>query len=593
MAHFHVLQNIILPDETRADRTVLFARWPQGNVSLADQDGALSLKQGTMIDLMSFFNAFSHRKWHALTGIKQLGFRISGCGRVRIIISAYHETAAARAVVEYEGDLSEEGLTLDIGDISKIHGEVLAADILAISDAKLKSAYWATLVPPLRKVTLAAVITSFRREREVQAAIKKFTDVIIPHAPKGHLHLYVIDNGKTLAETSGNNVTVLHNENFGGAGGFSRGFIEAQKSGGFSHVLFMDDDASCEPESVWRTQALLGYVKDERGSVAGAMLYADRPTIQYEKGASVRLHGKKDSIWKAHHHGWDLADIASVAANDLTEKANYGGWWFFAFPVKAVDCLAFPFFVRGDDVDFSITNKLNIITLNGVATWCDNFGYKLNPPTEYLAARSWMALCFMHSDSDTIKDCFRLMSKYAIKLGMRFDYAGMHAVLDGLEHAFEGPDFFNRHPAPLDILAIQKNRHSAEKLELQQFEKLRAVSWRKPRIRRLLAFLSFGGALLPTNLTRPVIIHTRIAWEAGSWTLLRVSAAAFGAGRDVRLYRRNAAEFRQGLMRIARLKLRFIKQFKQIQKEYDKKKGQYRSPAYWCTILGLSKEDEL
>ncbi len=589
----HILQNIVFPDETRADRTALYAYWPNGGIKLADQSGALFAKQGTHISLMSFFNAFSHRKWHALTGIKQLAFRVFGRGRVRITISTYNETAAAIAIADYEGDLSPHGITLDLADISQIHGEVLAADIEILTDTELSSANWVTPEPPCRDVTLAAVITSFRREHEVQAAIQKFNETIIPRAPKDHLHLYVIDNGKTLPEISGSAVTVLHNENLGGAGGFSRGFMEAQQAGRFSHVLFMDDDASCEPESVWRARILLSYVKDERGSVAGAMFYADRPTHQYEKGASIRIQGKHHGTWHAHHHNWDLADIASVAANDLTEHANYGGWWFFAFPIKPVKHLAFPFFVRGDDVDFSITNKLNIITLNGIATWCDNFGYKLNPPTEYLAARSWMALSFMHGDDVSIKSSFKCLLKDALKLGMRFDYAGMHSVLDGLEHAFEGPEFFSRNPAPLDILTQQKSRASAEKLTLKQFEKLRPVSWRRPRIRRFLAMISLGGALLPASLIRPVIIHTRIAWEAGSWTLQRVSAAAFGVGRDVSVYQRNSAELRKGLKRIAGLKLHFFKEFKNICKNYDDNKGQCRSQTYWQTTLGLSKGDEL
>ena len=37
----------------------------------------------------------------------------------------------------------------------------------------------------------------------------------------------------------------------------------------------------------------------------------------------------------------------------------YGGWWYFAFPVDQVKHQPFPFFVRGDDVSFSLVHDFN------------------------------------------------------------------------------------------------------------------------------------------------------------------------------------------------------------------------------------------
>ena len=38
-------------------------------------------------------------------------------------------------------------------------------------------------------------------------------------------------------------------------------------------------------------------------------------------------------------------------------------WWFLAFNLKDIIKYPFPFFIRGDDLLFSLNNKLNITTL--------------------------------------------------------------------------------------------------------------------------------------------------------------------------------------------------------------------------------------
>lgn len=49
---------------------------------------------------------------------------------------------------------------------------------------------------------------------------------------------------------------------------------------------------------------------------------------------------------------------------------------------------SFPFFVRGDDIEFSYTNKFKIIHMNGIAVWQEDFKIKESPMTLYLDVRS-------------------------------------------------------------------------------------------------------------------------------------------------------------------------------------------------------------
>ncbi len=587
----NVLQNVVLPATEHADRIMLYGRWPSGNVVLTNSNGQLELTAESIIDFTTFFNAFSHRKWHALTGVEHVSLCVWGSGSVKIIVSSYSSTAAAIVVSEVEGELNSCEMEVSLPPLSQISGEVLSFRVIALDNAAIDRIAWVTTEKAKREVRLAAIITTFQRETEVSSAIEKFSSMIIP-MDQNNIHLFVIDNGSTLNKKNTDNLTIISNKNLGGAGGFTRGFIEVEKRQSFTHVLFMDDDASCEPESVWRTKALLAFLTDNRASVAGAMLFSDKPYIQYEKGASMRIEGSGKNTWHAEHSGWDLSDIACVVSNDLPGDVNYGGWWFFAFPIKAVKHLAFPFFVRGDDVDFSLSNNLPIVTLNGIGTWCENFGYKLNPPTEYLASRSWMALSFMYADKKANKATFNLMIRNAYRIGMRFDYAGMHAVLDGVEHALMGPKFFGDKPSPVDVLVIQKSRNKYVKITLDQFKRLSPISWRKKRKKRLISFFSFGGAFLPKFVVQPVILHAKIAWDAGTWTLVRAGAVAFGVGRDVYVYNRDSKELRNGLKRILKLKIQYLMKRNAVKLNYQVNSLKYKTKEYWEKALDVQNGDK-
>ncbi len=85
----------------------------------------------------------------------------------------------------------------------------------------------------------------------------------------------------------------------------------------------------------------------------------------------------------------------------------YGGWWFFAFPIKQVTRYPFPFFVRGDDINFSLANDFHITTLNGVVSFAEDFSDKESPMTLYLDLRNHMVqhLTLEKMDNGTAEPC--------------------------------------------------------------------------------------------------------------------------------------------------------------------------------------------
>jgi hypothetical protein len=609
---FSDLQKFVWPDASRADRTALYAKWPDGMARLANHLG-LPVPQNERVDLVTFFNAISHRKWASLTGIRDLGLRLKGRGLVRVELrclialdsSSPVESGAAEvtSISDLEIDpasllifsrvieLSDQDTIISLGDPAQIGGAVLGIEALGLSDdALLSEASWITREPPRREVRLAAVITTFKREAAATSAIQRFSSETIPGLPSGALELFVIDNGQSLAIPAPPGVHIIPNRNLGGAGGFTRGLIEAQESGRFTHVLFMDDDASCEPESVWRTAALLARMGNPRASVSGAMLLADEPYIQFEKGARLNLDEKGSVPWTSLLCWRDLSQLQPLVLNDGKDEANYGGWWYFAFPLSAISHLPFPFFVRGDDTDFSINNNLPIVTLNGVASWCDNFGYKLNPSVEYLTWRSWLALAFMHTSSAAQRRSLNAALLYALRLGWRFDYAGMEAVLDGIETSLGGPALFGNEPAPFRALAKVKQRVVSTLLEAADLREILPIYHRASLALRIFTIITLGGHLLPNRFLRSTTRYAPIAWDCRPTSLIRAPAVIYGKAQQLELRQRNSHKFFKGLVRTILLAVATVFRRHAASQLYKRQAATFRSRLYWTQALEIKSE---
>ena len=574
-----VLQAFVFADEGRAHKLGLYARPGVGGVRL-DKGVGLPIPAGDAVDLCTFFNAFSHRKWRDLTGLEHLALRVSGAGPVTIVIALYVADGAAWEIVRRQVTLREATEDIVLPPLSALDGEILGVHVRGgASDARLASAAWVTRGAPRRAVSLAVVITTFGRERLVRRAVAHLTEHVCGEAPLGSVALYVVDNEGTLEPGRSKALTVIRNPNLGGAGGFTRGLLEATDSGRFTHVLFMDDDATCEAESVRRTVALLAYVTDPTAAVAGAMLLAERPCIQHEKGARLDRTGRPEQCWVSNKHGKDLATLRALCGNERDDEVNYGGWWFFAFPLAAVERLPFPFFVRGDDVHFSLSNRFKVVTLNGIATWCDGFGTKLGPATEYLTYRAWLALSLIHGTRRAARRTLALCLNTAEACAYRFDYATLDAILEAVDDVMRGPEIFTREPAPLRKLARLRASARRDKPALDDLLKLEPQRWSGRD--RLKARLPFGGHLLPALSRRSGNVrHADIVWEFDRKGLGGARRAVFGQGLDLGVFTLDRPALLRGLWRIAKRRVLWVR-LARVRKRYRAFVADHVTRAYW------------
>lgn len=150
-----------------------------------------------------------------------------------------------------------------------------------------------------KPVRIAAVVCTFKREPYVLRNLKSVLRFLEqPENASMRLCYWLVDNGRTLSEHEEisrlavrypDTIRIIPNRNVGGAGGFTRGMIEAieeKERLGLTHVQMMDDDAVMDPELFVRAYGFLGMRKDEWEDITlgGSLLREDFPYIQQASG---------------------------------------------------------------------------------------------------------------------------------------------------------------------------------------------------------------------------------------------------------------------------------------------------------------------
>jgi len=165
-----------------------------------------------------------------------------------------------------------------------------------------------------------------------------------------------------------------------------------------------------------------------------------------EKGA--RFPGKVEPL----SAGLDMRNSAICSPPSATRAhPDYGAWWFFAFPIAAVRRFPLPFFVRGDDVSFGLDNGFDIVTLNGIACFGEEFSAKHGPLTAYLDTRYHVVLALL-ARRGTAARVFWVGSRLFVKPLTSYLSSIARAVTLALRHTLEGPEFFREH---LEMAAVR------------------------------------------------------------------------------------------------------------------------------------------
>ena len=516
----------------------------------------------------TYFNSFNLKHFVEHTEIKTVNLRIKASGKA--IIRLYSESKNNRSILK-EIYFDSDEVDIPINLEKSFTDDFVYFSIIALSDFCLFDAEWITCEETKRDISLAIVCTTFNREDDVLRLVDRLSSNELLRSKS---KLYIINNGDDIALENTDYCSVFKNINSGGSGGFMRGLLEAQSSGEFTHVMFIDDDAYCDALSIMKSIALLEYDCDTNASVAGGMLYLSRPWMQYELGATL-----EDFNIRSNNPELDLRDKYSLFLNSSSTHCSYGPWWFFVFPIKDDLKYSFPFFVRGDDVTFSLRNHFHPYVMNGISSWQESFDSKISPAVEYLAFRSFImiSILFLDFKPSNLK-LLKSMFIHVFKELCGFRYQIAEALCQAIEDVLKGPEFWDKYIEMKDHL--KKVQEKAGAIQTQSVGKEYAV----PRERyinkgtKLLAMCTFFGHLLPG---RGVAVAYGLAARPYVALWKKVIMHYSPENQSLFIFKKDNARFFKLLIKTVKLLMRFKGKRNKLVKSYETSLGRFESSDFW------------
>lgn len=348
---------------------------------------ALYIKQaGDVLDLCTYFNSFSLKKWRQYTTLQSVTIKLCFQGVFEVTMLTVDDRGEHIVLKE-----QAEGGYMRTMALSKVQGDLLGVRLKPLSaGASYQSGAYYGEASTWQDRKIGVGICTFKREAYVQRTMKTLQDFQQTH---DWLTVLVVDNGSTLPTQETPSLRVVHNRNYGGSGGFTRAMIEYVEEDRVDYVLLMDDDIILEPSAIERTHSLLSCLKPEYQDsfLSGAMLSLEQPTLQYENTAywgKVRLHG----LGKGFHMD-DLRDC--VRNESLGSYPNqYGAWWYCCIPLHRIREIGYPLpvFLKGDDMEYGIRNHKPVLSMNGIAVWHQSFSTKISDVVNYYSDRNMLII---------------------------------------------------------------------------------------------------------------------------------------------------------------------------------------------------------
>ncbi len=455
------LQNIIIENRRNLDEH-WWMMYRGDRFGYDNIESAHTLRVRNFVEFFTYFNSFSLGKWQKYTNIGNVSLNLNVKGHFSIRLFGHYMEGSEieKEMFEpkefYFTEKTEISLPIPKGIKSTVIG--FQIDILDFQDGEDRPAFylydgnWSTVIDSrlINDIRIALTTVTFKKEDFItrNMGILERELFYTDEPAKNHIKVRIIDNGRTLdpEDFECDYIELVQNDNTGGSGGYTRGIIEAINDTNYNptHVLLMDDDVMVLPESFIRTYTLLAVLKKEYDDryVSGAMLFYEQMNIQHEDVGFVH----DDGAYGPNKPGMAMHIWDSVLRNDQDityHKNSYAGWWYCCVPVKKIDRehLPLPLFIRGDDVEFSLANNAEFISLNGICIWHKGFTTKFNAALElYQVHRNSLII---QSTSGICKDINFIgrIDGFFWKELCRLAYNNCELLLDAIEEYCKGPAF--------------------------------------------------------------------------------------------------------------------------------------------------------
>lgn len=578
------IQQLVFPNYDITAPTNMYYRVEQeDDIYFNRTDKYISLKTGKTISFDSYFNIFPIKTWKKCD-IKDLYLTLCGNGKIDISFGLHRYHCPTKWIANYQIELQKNGSKIDIPFWNKLDDGLLFIKIKALSDIVLNNGFFSTNSLPETTVKLGIVITHFNRKKYVLPAIKRIKYNLLNDKDFiGKIQLVVVDNSQNITEEEARGVVVIKNKNYGGSGGFTRGLLYLEDNK-YTHCLFMDDDGSCEIESIRRIYVFYSLYKGlEPYAISGTLLLENKPNIIHEKGA----------IFDKYHiqslkNGLNMSNIFDILKSEIEEpNENYGAWCFFGFDITDIKNYSFPFFVRGDDILFSIQNKLKILTMPGVAVWIEDFCKKESPLTRYLGLRSTLIdrILEFNLDKQTLVKIFT--HSYLLSL-LSYDYASAQAKIMAIKDILKGPKVFLN---DMDASTVRKKISSISAPE--KLNPCTNKNWvirkirKENKIRRIFRKLTINGLLIPSLFLKKSTVYQIKSYNSNLKEIFMYKKVYYHEDISDTGYLaiHNKKKIICSLINYIKTLILIYKKFDSVKYEFIKQKEYMTSRGFWINAL--------
>ena len=600
------LQTILLPQLEKHDIEELFIH-----------------KEGGYISFNGYFNLFYIEKHKRYTDIQELSLKLCAKG-YRSIILMHNSNELSRHDLK-ETILQEYEFVFPYHE--KDQGVFWFILIESNEDKKYITGYFEGRSNKYREVNIAVAICTYRRETYILkflVELERFMTNADQMESASHLCFYLIDNGKTLGQNENivsavakfnGIVSVIPNMNAGGAGGFTRGMLEALKEKrkkALTHILLMDDDAIFMPDLFVRVYGFLTTLKEKYRAITlgGTLLREDYPYIQQASGEWFENFAVLNE-----HHLVDLRSYENCTApfmcSTVGNQRLYSGWWCCCYSLEVIrdDNLPIPLFLHHDDIEFGIRNRENgIVFLNGVGVWHKGFELAFTGANLYYDVRNSLITTALHEPQRTTWEVKRWIWKRITAATIEFRYAEANLVYQGLIDFCRGPEWlYSQDPDSLNTLVraqivlskiedlkkeLTEDEYDEILKEIDQYRKTFGVETLKryysPQHRNasLLKKVTFNGWLLPADKKVAAISATDSPFAAFRKRRVILFEAFTGKGvvarRDFRMLQRSVVFYIKSSGMIDRY-------YKRAALEYRERLRKITSREAWENYLGLTE----
>lgn len=613
-------------------QTVLF---PQDHICSSEEMYFHRNDNWTAFD--GYFNLFyiEKRKKYSQFGEVKLNLNLRGISAVRLM---HNQDILEETVIKQTGESLNYEFTFPYKKYEK--GVFWFALKKAKSDHVEVKGYFEGIVQPENtgdslaglhpQVEICAVICTYKREDYVYRNLKCLEQIFAGSGLEAgkHLRVFLVDNGQTLESHRNvqeitcaypDKITILKNRNAGGAGGFTRGMLEALKhkdENGLTHVLLMDDDAIFEPDLFVRLYGFLSTLKRKYReiTVGGNLMREDFPYLQHAGGEwfrDFRVHNDHILV--------DLRDFETCTADFLCRPDSnsrlYSGWWCCCFSLETVrsDNLPIPLFLHYDDVEFGLRNSgKGIVFLNGVGAWHKGFETAFAGSTRYYDVRNILITTALHQPEQSRFSIKKWIWKNIIGALLEFRYGEAYLAYQGLADFCKGPEWLIRqNPEQLN----QKVRqgfclHPREELQNQlsdleyqeacrqmdackkQAGKTQIRQFYSPSRRKghLLKKIFWNGWFLPAKRKKELLVVS--ALDPPYKAFRRKKLLLFEpASNKALIARKDYGELRKILKCLVRAGILVDRFYPKAAREYRERLNGITNASAWEKYLGLNKHE--